>query len=290
MQLDEDTAAGVVLAGGRSSRMGAPKAALEWHGSTLLYRTVSVLARTVGGPVIVVRAPGQELPTLPAGVQVVDDPVEGLGPMQGIATGLAAVADRAPAAFVCSTDMPFLHPAFIRRVLRGLSASGFAAGPDVVLPIARGFPQPLAAAYRTGLAELAAKLIADGRLRPAMLFEECGVARPEDTELLADAELARLDPALDSVVNVNAPEDYAAARNRPAAEIVVQCFGALAGEGRRGSRTVRAGTLGAAAASVGLVLDAHVIAALNGDQITRDAQLPLVGGDAIAFLSADAGG
>jgi len=76
---------------------------------------------------------------------------------------------------------------------------------------------------------LAAKLIADGRLRTAMLFVECGAVRAEDTELLADAELARLDPALGSVVNVNASEDYAAARSRPAAEIVVQCFGALAG-------------------------------------------------------------
>jgi len=64
---------------------------------------------------------------------------------------------------------------------------------------------------------LAAKLIADGRLRTAMLFVECGAVRAEDTELLADAELARLDPALGSVVNVNASEDSpqrAAARRR----------------------------------------------------------------------------
>jgi molybdopterin-guanine dinucleotide biosynthesis protein A len=47
--------------------------------------------------------PGQLLPALPAGVAVVQDPVEGLGPMQGIAAGLAAVADRAATAFVCST-------------------------------------------------------------------------------------------------------------------------------------------------------------------------------------------
>src|SRR5580765_5074452 len=108
-------AAGVVLAGGRSTRMGAPKAALEWHGSTLLYRAAALLARVVDGPVVVVAAPGQQLPELPAGVPVVEDPVEGLGPMRGIATGLAAVADLAPAAFVCATDMPFLHPAFVNR-------------------------------------------------------------------------------------------------------------------------------------------------------------------------------
>ena len=49
-------------------------------------------------------------------------------------------------------------------------------------------------------------------------------------------------------------------------------------------------TLGAAAAAVGLALDRHVVAALDGDRITRDPGLPLVAGDTVAFLSADAGG
>src|ERR1700759_622242 len=108
--------AGVVLAGGRSSRMGTPKAALEWHGSTLLRRTTGILARVTDGPVVVVRAAGQALPALPPDVEVVDAPREGKGPVQGIAAGLAALAGRADMAFISSTDMPFLHPAFIRRV------------------------------------------------------------------------------------------------------------------------------------------------------------------------------
>jgi molybdopterin-guanine dinucleotide biosynthesis protein A len=281
-----DGTAGVVLAGGRSSRMGTPKAALEWHGSTLLYRTTALLARTVTGPVVVVASPDQALPELPLGVHVVEDPVEGLGPMQGIATGLAAVADKAPAAFVCSTDMPFLHPAFLRQVLRGFAVPDV----DVVLPVARGFRQPLAAGYRTALADLIGSLVADGNLRPAMLFKRCRVKELADAELLADVDLAQFDPALDSVVNVNAPDDYAEARRRPCPEVVVECFGALALGGRRGPRTVRAATLRAAATAVGVTLDKYVMAALNGDQITHDAQLPLVAGDTIAFLSADAGG
>ena len=202
-----DITAGVVLAGGRSSRMGTPKAALEWHGSTLLYRTTALLARTVTGPVVVVAAPGQELPELPLGVDIVEDPVEGLGPLQGIATGLAAVADKAPAAFVCSTDMPFLHPAFLRQVLRGFAMPDI----DVVLPVARGFRQPLAAGYRTALAGLVGSLVADGNLRPGMLFKHCHVKELGDAELLADADLAQFDPELDSLVNVNAPDDYAEA-------------------------------------------------------------------------------
>lgn len=278
-------AAGVVLVGGRSSRMGESKAALEWHGSTLVRRTAGLLARTVDGPVVVVRAPGQPLPELPAGVEVVEDPAEGLGPMQGIATGLAALSDRALVAFACSTDLPFLHPAYVRRVLAALDADV-----DVVLPHIHGHRQPLATAYRTALAPIVAGLVAHGQLKLAMLFDHCRVRRIDDEALLTDPRLHALDPALDSVLNVNEPDDYRTARARPAPEVTVQRYGALASAGKRGPTMVEAATLGAAAAAAGLTLDRHVVAALNGDQITRDPEMPLVAGDAIAFLSADAGG
>jgi molybdenum cofactor guanylyltransferase len=276
--------AGIVLAGGRSSRMGAPKAALEWHGSTLLRRTAGILARVADGPVVVVRAPGQPLPELPAEVEVVDDPREGLGPVQGLATGLAAVAERAVVAFVCSTDLPFLHPAFARRALLAVTD-----GADVGLPVARGYPQPLAAAYRTSLAPVAGRLVREERLRPAFLFEECQVTRLDEAALRGDPILAALDPDLDSVLNVNEPDDYQAARARPAPEVTIQRFGALA-DGHRGPQPVRAATVAGAAAAAGLALDGHVVAALNGDQITRDGQVPLVTGDTVFFLAADAGG
>ena len=42
--------------------------------------------------------------------------------------------------------------------------------------------------------------------------------------------------------------------------------------------------------AAGIQLDEHVVAALNGDQISRDPELPLSAGDLIAFLAADAGG
>jgi molybdopterin-guanine dinucleotide biosynthesis protein A len=276
--------AGIVLAGGRSSRMGTPKAALEWHGSTLLRRTAGILSRVTEGPIVVVRAVGQALPPLPPGTEVVDDPREGLGPLQGIAAGLGALTGRAEIAFVSSTDMPFLHPAFVRRVLRAAQE-----GADVGLPVARGYPQPLAAAYRTALAPAVARLVAQQRLRPAFLFEDCAVARLDEAALRADPVLAALDPALDSVLNVNEPADYEAARARPAPEVTVQRFGTLA-DGFRGPRQMRAATVAGAAAAAGLDLGAHVVAALNGDQITRDGEVPLATGDTVFFLSADAGG
>jgi molybdopterin-guanine dinucleotide biosynthesis protein A len=264
--------------------MGTAKAALEWHGSTLLRRTVGILARVTDGPVVVVRAPGQELPALPPGTEVVDDPQEGLGPVQGLAAGLAALSGRAEVAFASSTDMPFLHPAFVRRVLRAAQEKA-----DVGLPVARGYPQPLAASYRTALAPIAERLVAEERLRPAFLFEECVVERLDEAALRADPVLAALDPGLESVVNVNVPADYQMARARPAPEVTIQRFGPLA-DGHRGPRPVLAATVAEAAAATGLAFGRHVVAALNGDQITRDGETPLAAGDTVFFLSADAGG
>lgn len=278
-----NSTAGVVLVGGRSSRMGTAKAALEWHGSTLLRRTFGVLTRAIDGPLLVVRAPGQPLPEIPPQVQVVEDPEEGLGPLQGVATGLTALTGRARAAFVCSTDLPFLHPVFVRRVLTALTGDL-----DVVLPTIRGYWQPLAAAYQITLAPMASELVAAGDRRLALLFQRCATVRLDEAALLADPALAAADPALDSVVNVNSPEDYHAARRRPAPQVTVQCCGSLGSGG--GSRTVRAATLSAAAAAAGIALDSWVIVMLNGEQISGDINLPLVAGDAIAFTGADAGG
>ncbi|MGH3998182.1 MAG: NTP transferase domain-containing protein, partial [Pseudonocardiaceae bacterium] len=253
--------------------------------STLLLRTLGVLARAVDGPLLVVRAPGQPLPDIPPQAEFVEDPEEGLGPLQGIAAGLAALTGRAQIAFVCSTDLPFLHPVFVRRVLNATTD-----GTDVVLPLARGFPQPLAAAYRVTLAPLVADLVVAGDLRPAFLFRRCATLRLDDAALLADPVLAAADPALDSVVNVNSPEDYRTARRHPAPQVTVQRYGALARNGHLGPRTVHAATLAGAAAAVGLALDRHIVAALNGDQISRDGDVPLASGDTVAFMSADAGG
>ncbi|WP_202819165.1 molybdenum cofactor guanylyltransferase [Actinosynnema sp. ALI-1.44] len=250
--------AGVVLAGGRSTRMGRAKADLAWHGSTFLYRTSALLRRTVDGPVVVVAAPGQDLPDLPAGVEVAVDPVEGLGPMQGVAVGLASVADRVESAFVCSTDMPFLHPAYIRRVMRALAETGA----DMVLPWVNGHRQPLATGYRTALHPLITRLVGEGDLRPGMLPKHCVVARLDDEILLRDEDLRRLDPRLDSVVNVNTPEDYADALARALPEITVN------------GHAVRAATLGRAATSV----------VLNGADVSPDPRLPLVTGDSVTVL------
>ena len=258
--------AGIVLAGGRSSRMGTPKAWLDWHGTTLLRRTCGLVARGVAGPVVVVRAPGQELPELPAGVRVVDDAREGQGPLQGLLAGLEAVDGEL--AFVASTDMPFLHPRFVAAVCAS------ADGADAAVPHVGGFRQPLAAAYRTALAPLVAELVEQDRMKPAFLFERC------ETRWLEEL------PHPESVRNLNQRADYEAALGEPEPAVHIRCFGPL----RRPHADVNAATLGAAAAAVGVELGEHVLAAINGDQIARDPLEPLAEGDEVAFMAADAGG
>jgi molybdenum cofactor guanylyltransferase len=276
--------AGIVLAGGRSSRMGSSKASLEWHGSTLLRRVTGIVGRAVGGPVVVVRAPGQELPPLTAEVEVVEDAREGRGPLQGLAAGLAALEGRARAAYVSSTDVPLVHPAFVRAVAAALDESV-----DVALPMVHGHPQPLAAAYRVSLRPLVDELLAADRLRPAFLFERCRVRRLDEQALLADRRLAATDPDLLSVLNVNEPADIEAARARPVPAVTVERFGALRGLPGPARASVQAATLGAAAATAGLELGEHVAVEINGDTTARDPELPLAEGDEVALLAADAG-
>jgi molybdopterin-guanine dinucleotide biosynthesis protein A len=190
--------------------MGRPKATLEWNGRTLLGRTCDVLLDAGLAPVVVVAAPDQTLPTLPDAVEVVADLVEGLGPLQGLATGLGALARRADAAFVGATDLPFLRPQLARAVLAPFDGD---ADLDVVLPVVGGRQQPLAAAYRTRLAERVADLVAAGERRVLAVAEQAPRTLVlDEAYLLADAALRAADPGLDSFANVNTPEEYERAR------------------------------------------------------------------------------
>ncbi len=252
--------------------MGSPKGSLEWHGSTLLYRAAGLAWRTVDGPVVVVRAHGQDLPALPGGVEVAEDERDDRGPLQGIAAGLAAIGERASVVFVSGVDLPLLHPALVQHVLRSLRLDD-----DVALPHADGFAQPLAAAYRTSIAPRLHELIAHERLGTRDLFATLRVRELDEAALLADPGVARLDPALDSLLNLNEPGEYEAARARPAPliSITTPCGGA--------PRTVRAATLAEAAAAAG-VTAAHAIVVGHGT--IADPHWPLVAGDSLQFLAA----
>lgn len=189
---------GVVLCGGRSSRMGRPKAWLPLAGELMLPRVLRILGGTVR-PLVAVAAPGQELPPLPPEVEITRDAVEGRGPLQGLAAGLQFLNGRVDALYLSSCDVPFLLPAFVRRMIDLLGEH------SACVPYVDGFHHPLAAVYRIGVLDAVSRLLAAERLRSTSLFEEV------PTRLVLAEELADVDPTLQSLRNLNTPADYEAA-------------------------------------------------------------------------------
>ncbi|HLQ46686.1 MAG TPA: NTP transferase domain-containing protein, partial [Planctomycetaceae bacterium] len=112
---------GIVLCGGKSSRMGRPKLSLPFGSELLLPRVVRIL-REVVSPVVVVAAPDQLVPPLPSNVLIVRDEQEYLGPLAGMEAGLRALADAVDVAFVSACDVPLLRPEFIAEMVRRLGS------------------------------------------------------------------------------------------------------------------------------------------------------------------------
>lgn len=189
--------AGIVLAGGRSSRMGRPKGELPWGETTLAGHVVGVVASAIDGPVVVVHARGQALPDLGPDIETAIDALPGRGPLEGLAAGLRAVAGRADAVYVSATDVPFLSAPFIRLVLAALDDDRQAA-----VPVVAERMYPLSAAYRLDVLSVAERLLVEGRRRATDLLEEV------DVRWLDEPTLRVADPELGSLVNVNTPEDY----------------------------------------------------------------------------------
>lgn len=252
--------------------MGAPKTSLDWHGgSTLLGRVAGILLRAVDGPVVIVRSPGQALPPVPAACELVEDRRAGRGPLEALASGLAALAGRADVVFVSGTDAPLLHPAFVAAVLAGLRPED-----DICVPVIAGSAYPLAAAYRMGVAARVGELLAADRLRLGLLLEQARTRRLDAADLLSDPRLALVDPRLESLCNVNRRADYADVRARPEPGVTV-------GHGV----CVRAATLGRAAAAIGVELGPGTVVRLNGRPAGSDPLLPLVDGDELTFPATD---
>lgn len=190
---------GIVLCGGESRRMGRPKAWLPFGDELMLQRVVRILGEVVA-PIVVVAAPGQDVPPLPATIEVVRDENKGRGPLQGLAAGLRRLSELGiDAAFASSTDVPFLQTTFVRRVIELLGDF------SIAVPHVQDRHHPLAAVYRTTILPEVDRLLAADRLRPLFLFDAVA------TRVIEAAELQPSDPEFRTLRNLNSPDDYAAA-------------------------------------------------------------------------------
>ena len=182
--------AALVLCGGRSRRMGREKWSLPFGEETLLERTVRTVGEVVH-EVLVVAREGQEVE---GNYQIVRDPAEGLGPLAGLAAGLEAMD--AAYAFLTSCDVPFLSPAYVRRMLE------LARGHPVAVPFIDGYYMATSAVYGREVLPIVRQLLAAGRLRPLFLIESVSALT-----VTAD-HLREVDPDLESFRNCNTPEAY----------------------------------------------------------------------------------
>ena len=293
-------AAAIILTGGKSSRMGRPKALLLFDGEPLIAHLVRALNRLLAN-VVVVAAPEQELPSL--AVTLVRDEVAYQGPVGGIYYGLRAA--KTEVCFVTSCDVPFLNPSLISYLRSQISNH------DVVVPLWQGRFQPLHAIYRRSVAPLLKEQLERGELRPIFLYDKVR------TYKVSEEEIRRFDPEGLSFLNMNTPEDYQAAlsrwqKERKSLTASLTCTVELFGAARLRAKT--------AELSLELPRDAtlaHVFLALserlptlvgpviapdksslttghacniNGRDFVRSPSAKVNPGDKIFIISADAGG
>ena len=193
------TPGAIVLCGGQSRRMGRPKAWLPFGPEALLQRVVRLVGE-VAAPIVVVAAPGQDLPDLPDPIRIVRDPISDRGPLQGIAAGLASLPDDVELVYATATDVPFLHTGWVTRLVELIEAH------DLAIPEIGGYLHPLAALYRKrSVLPAVERLLAEDRLRPVFLLEDLRALRVDE------ATMTRVDPSLATLRNLNTPEDYARA-------------------------------------------------------------------------------
>jgi molybdopterin-guanine dinucleotide biosynthesis protein A len=184
-----------VLAGGRSSRMGADKALLSFGERNMLQRALETAA-AVSQKAYIVGA-GNLYGTFGA---VVEDIYPGCGPLAGIHAALASSG--ADLNLILSVDMPLMSDEFLRWLIKQAEATAEL----IVVPSAAGGLQPLCAIYRRGVADIAEQALRDGDYKVGRLFSRV------PTHVIAEDEIISAGFSPEIFQNINTPEEYARCR------------------------------------------------------------------------------
>ena len=191
----------IVLAGGRSVRMGMDKASLVLQGESLLARVIGRIAAHWDS-VLVVAAPGQSLPKISTdSVRVLRDEYPGKGPLSGIYTGLKAA--RTTYCSVVACDMPFANSLLLSYMLDAAQAGDY----EAVIPLAGGRLQYLHAVYKRTLFGPI-----EQALRGDLLAIHTFVGN-RHIRTISESDVMSVEPEMKFHLNVNTPEDLTRAVN-----------------------------------------------------------------------------
>jgi molybdenum cofactor guanylyltransferase len=198
--------AGIILAGGQSSRMGRNKALLPLPGTSTVSETTFVahqatlLSSLCQEVILVARDQAQAdlyAPHLPASIHIVIDVKHDVGPLMGVYSGLAAC--HTTHTLVTAVDMPSLQP----KLVNFLFSEARTAGDKIVMPVVSEIPQVLFAVYPRSILPQIESLLHAGRRGPRFLLDVA------DVHYIEEVRLRQIDPQLLSFVNVNTPEELA---------------------------------------------------------------------------------
>lgn len=182
---------GVILSGGRNTRMGVNKAFLEIGPSSLMDQTLDIFRRLFSDILIVTNDPLSYLEFDDAAV--VTDIYKGKGPLGGIYTGLFYAKN--PLAFTCPCDMPFLNEDFIAYMIRQ------AGKHDVVVPeLSHGY-QPLHAIYSRNCLPSIKRLLLMDKLKITGFYRDIRVLA------IGEEQIRPFNPDGRLFSNLNTPGD-----------------------------------------------------------------------------------
>jgi molybdenum cofactor guanylyltransferase len=186
--------AAIILAGGRSTRLGRDKASEPLLGRPLLQWVVDRV-QPLTAEIVIVCARGQQLPPVEssADLTVVEDTFPDSGPIGGIYPGLQTM--RADSALAVACDMPLLQTPLLAELLR------LALEHEAVVPVQDGRPQPLCAAYSKACLPPARHQLVTGELKLTSFLDKVA------THYVASDVWSKLDPEGLSFLNINTDED-----------------------------------------------------------------------------------
>jgi molybdopterin-guanine dinucleotide biosynthesis protein A len=189
---------GVLLAGGKSRRMGEDKRFLLVGEGTLFERSLGVLRSVFQNVLVVIAQDSQELKSE---IPVLRDLVPGCGSLGGLYTGLKQAVT--PHVFVVACDMPFLDPATVRYF------NEVKGDADVVMAKLLNGLQPMHALYHRRCLPVMESMIQARELK----IQQLAAHRSLRVRLVMPVELSAIDPQGRSFYNVNTPSDLEAARS-----------------------------------------------------------------------------
>ncbi len=182
--------AGIVLAGGQSTRMGKDKASLPWKGSDLLNEVLSRLA-PVCRELIVVSNVSRKI-VLP-NVRVVPDNYNFCGPLAGMQAGICA--SNYAYNFIAGCDMPYINTQTVAYI--GTTALGY----DAAVPFIDGHFNPLHGVYHRNCLAYIEQLLGQGSYRIADFYNKIKL------RYISIEEISQYDPELKTLTNINTPDD-----------------------------------------------------------------------------------